>query len=165
MSTESVVLERQAGTRLDPDQTGRRVFPSSPACLVAGETSCSGLMLESRQRKGKKNDHNQWDPFCFSGNLLLAPDHTQARTEEQENWTGAWLCLCVWLPLSVWDWLYLRQGSFCFKPESSSGAEAGPVIGLLRPCLAWEKSPWPGSAKLTFVFSRGEDGLADENSD
>ena len=77
--------------------------------------------------------------------------HTQTLkhtlTEEHDDWIGVCLCvcvfvcLCVWLPLPLYvcDWLYLRQGPFCFKPENGSETEAGPVIGLLRPCLAWEK--------------------------
>lgn len=116
-----------------------------------------------RERKEKKSNHNQWDPFCFSGNLLLAPNDTNTLkltgTEEHDDWNGVWLCAFVSdsLSYSMCDWLYLRQGPFCFKPENGSETKAGPIIGLLRPCLAWEKSPWPDSAKLTFVFScRGQ---------
>ncbi len=112
-------------------------------------------MLDYEKKKTKKRTekkekrHNQWDPFCFSGNPLLPPTHihTHWNTHGQRNRMTELVCDCVCVPLCltpspslcVWDWLYLRQGPFCFKPENGSETEAGPVIGLLRPCLAWEK--------------------------
>ena len=148
--------QRVRQTGKETGQRDTRVFclPSSCRGDRPGLAWCSSAKKErkkekKKQRKGqkrKKKRHNQWDPFCFSGNPLLPlTTHTHTHTDRGTGWLN-WcaivcVCLCVWLPLPlcVCDWLYLRQGPFCFKPENGSETEAGPVIGLLRPCLAWER--------------------------
>lgn len=97
---------------------------------------------KERKEKKEKRPQSMRPLFVLVGTSFY-PLTTHTHTQKHTGWLK-WcvtVCLCVWLPLplSVCDWLYLRQGPFCFKPENGSKTEAGPVIGLLRPCLAWEK--------------------------
>lgn len=137
---------RQTGR--DADGETDRVFCVPIGCRGDGPglawLDVRGEITQTKTEK-KEKGHNQWDPFCFSGNPLLPPvTYIHAHTQWKDGWIGVGqcVCLCVWLCVS--EWLYLRQGSFCFKPEKSWETVAGPVIGLLRSCLAWEK---PSSAQ------------------
>lgn len=151
--------QRQRDKQVKRDrQSDRRVL-----CLSSSSSSCRGdrpglawldaRVWEEKTKKRKKSATINETLFVLVGTPFYPWRHTHTCTHTHsvthtDRGTG-WLnrcaivcvCLCVWLPLPlcVCDWLYLRQGPFCFKPENGSETEAGPVIGLLRPCLAWEK--------------------------
>lgn len=131
---------RQTGT----DADGDRVFCVSIGCQGDGPgpawLDVRGEITQTKIERKKRATINE-TLFVLVETPFYPQRHTYTYTHPVEgwlNWCGTvCVCLCVWL--CVCAWLYLRQGSFCFKPEKSWETVAGPVIGLLRSCLAWEK--------------------------